>query len=134
MAGAELFLPLFALFSFTEFFADINFVIKIFVLMTLIWFVKNHIGTGPIAIVVTVGVAWFVFFDSWRFFGGVYVLYMLLLFGISTTIIDFFFVTAGSGGAGGSKGSPMNSGADMLGRMKMMQMARGGRKPPMGPG
>ncbi|MCH7902258.1 hypothetical protein IIC68_00740 [archaeon] len=111
-------LPIMFIGYFTELFGDINLIIKIFVLLTLISWVKNHVGTGPLSWILVVGMGYFILFDGWRIFGPIYVLYMLLMFGVSGVIIDFFFVGGGSGG-GNKKGaqSPVSSGVDIQRRM-----------------
>ena len=77
---------------FTELFNDYNLALKIFALLSIIAFVKNHVGTGPLGLAIMIGISWFILFDAWSFFGGVYVLYTLLTMGISGILIDFFFV------------------------------------------
>lgn len=86
-----------ALFTFTEFLTDINLVLKIFVLLTIISFVQNHLGRGALGLAVMGIFAWFILFDAWAFFGGVYLLYMLLMFGIAGIFVDFFFIGGGLG-------------------------------------
>ncbi len=81
-------------------FEDFNIVIKIFVLLTIISFLKNHLGTGALSVALMLGFSWFVFFEAWAFFGGIYILYMLLAMGVSGIIIDFFFVSGGPGDQG----------------------------------
>jgi len=116
-------------FNFLELIADFNLVVKIFALMSIISFVKNHLGTGPVAIVVMVGMSWFILFDYWKFFGGIFILYSLLLAGISGVIIDFFFVGGMGGGSEPQQGmlSPVSSGADLQKRMKAIEAARRSR-------
>ncbi|MBN2067186.1 MAG: hypothetical protein JW744_01835 [Candidatus Diapherotrites archaeon] len=121
----EAMLPaLFVLFSITEFFGDMVFVLKIFVLLTIISFIVMHLGKGPLAIILIVGISWFVLFGAFWFFGSVYVLMMLLLFGVSGILIDFFFV----GGMGGpQEQTPISHGIDLKQkRGAMMAQARGG--------
>ncbi|MDO8427659.1 MAG: hypothetical protein Q7S92_00420 [Candidatus Diapherotrites archaeon] len=77
---------------FTEIFQDYNLALKIFALLSIISFVKNHVGTGPLGLAIMIGISWFILFDAWSFFGGVYVLYTLLTMGVSGILIDFFFV------------------------------------------
>jgi len=89
-----------SLFTFTQFFLDINLVLKIFVLLTIISFVQNHLGRGAVGLAVMGIFAWFILFDAWALFGGIYVLYMLLMFGIAGVMVDFFFITGGMGGGG----------------------------------
>ena len=120
---------MFPLFIF-ELFNDFNLIIKIFVLMTLVSWVKNHVGTGPMSWILVGGMGYFILFDGWKIFGPIYVLYMLLMFGVSGVIIDFFFVGGGSGGGGEQKGmeSPVSSGVDIQRRMAS-QAAQKMRRP-----
>ena len=89
----------FVLFNIFEMIADFTIVLKIFALMAIVSFVRMHLGDSPLAIVIILGMGWFILFDYWKFFGGLYVLYMLLIFGASTILIDFFFVSGGHGGS-----------------------------------
>ncbi|MDO8537983.1 MAG: hypothetical protein Q7S21_03810 [archaeon] len=82
----------------TDFFTDINLVIKIFVLMTIISFVNNHIENKALKIVVFLVLSFFIIFDYWALFGGIYILYMLLMLGISGILVDIFFVSGMMGG------------------------------------
>ena len=97
---------------------DMVFVLKIFVLMTIIAFVIQHLGKGPLAILVIIVLSWFIVFDYFKFFGGVYVLYMLVTLGFSGILIDFFFVNPGSGqpNEGG-----ISSGKDFMARQSQIQ-------------
>ena len=74
---------MFALLSIGEFFSDMVFVLKIFVLLTIISWVIMHLGKGPLSIVLIIGISWFVLFDAFWLFGGTYVLMMLLTLGIA---------------------------------------------------
>ncbi|MBU1120369.1 MAG: hypothetical protein ABIE23_03940 [archaeon] len=78
-----------------EFFSDMNFVLKIFVLLTIISFIKMNIGTGALGIILMAGISYFVLFDLWKLFGGIYLMYMLLFLGLSHILVDFFFVSGG---------------------------------------
>ena len=123
--GLEFLAPLF----FGELFSDINIILKIFVLMTLVSWVNNHVGKGPLSLILIAGMGYFILFDGWKIFGPIYVLYMLLMFGISGVIIDFFFV--GGGGPPESKDggeSPVSTGIDIQRRMAS-QMANQPRRP-----
>ena len=119
-----------------ELFADINLIVKIFVLMTLISWVKNHLGTGPLSWILIAGMGYFILFDGWAIFGPIYILYILLMFGVSAVIIDFFFVGGAGSGAPEKEGpgSPVSSGVDIAKRMSAQRavgpaqrMIRGGR-------
>ena len=117
-------------------FTDLMLVLKIFVLLTIISFVRNHIGTGALSWVVIGLFAWFVLFDYWVFFGGIFILYTLLAFGVGQLIIDYMFVSQGFGAQPqqGEPESPMGHGADVLHRMeaaKRMQGVLKTREPPV---
>ena len=102
----------------SELSGDMIFVLKIFVVMTIIAFVTQHLGKGPLAILVIVVLSWFIVFDYFRFFGGVYVLYMFVTLGFSGILIDFFFVNPGSGqpNEGG-----ISNGKDFMARQSQIQ-------------
>ncbi len=130
----NLIIPSLAFLGIMEFFSDMILVLKIFVLLTIVSWVVMHLGKGPLAIVLIVGISWFVLFDQFWFFGGVYVLMMLLMLGIAGIFIDMFFVFPGF--AAGSSGAPeakMSSQGGVMQRMKLFHKAPGGRKlpPPM---
>lgn len=112
-------LPL--LFFVFEFFGDMIFVLKIFVLLTIISFIMNHLGKGPLAIVIVIGFSYFMLFSPFAwFFEITYILMMLLLMGAAGILIDFFFV---GGGSGGGEPSPVSSGADLAKRTAMAHKA-----------
>ncbi len=133
---------------FGEFFSDANFLLKLFVLMAIVQYAMMHLGKTPMAYAIIAAFSYFVFFsDLWALFGGVYLLYMLFMIGISGIIIDFFFVTQGAQGApGAGQGetdprSPVDSGRDLAERMHQIQgrghaphPGMGMRPPPMRPG
>jgi len=105
-------------------FSDMILVLKIFTLMAIIAFVMQHLGKGPLAILIIVGISWFVVFDYFAFFGGIYVLWILLSFGLTGVIIDFFFVNPG----GGVEKTPgISTGGEFMARQAQMQKARRGR-------
>ncbi len=108
-----------AVLFFGELFGDLNFIIKVFVLMTLASWVKNHLGSTPLSWILVAGLGYFILFDGWAIFGPIYVLYMLLGFGVSSILIDFFFVGAG-GPPAQEEGmeSPVSSGVDIAKRMR----------------
>ena len=78
--------------------------------MTIISYVTNHLGKGPLAILLIAVLSWFIIFDYFMFFGGIYVLYMLLALGVGSVVVDMFFVTptAGGHGGGGEEEPPMS--------------------------
>lgn len=101
---------------------DFQLVVKLFALITIANFVRNHVQ-GPLAVAIIVGMGWFILFDYWWFFGGIFVLYTLLMLGVSGIMIDFFF-TRGMGGEGVETGQAKGSSGDVamrLAKAKMMQ-------------
>jgi len=76
---------------FEELFGDMNFVLKIFVLMTIFSYVTQHLGKGPIAIIIVLVISWMIF-SNFAIFGSIYVLYMLVLFGVTQILMDFFIL------------------------------------------
>jgi len=76
---------------FEELFGDMNFVLKIFVLMTIFSYVTQHLGKGPLAIIIVVVISWMIF-SNFAIFGSIYVLYMLVLFGVTQILMDFFIL------------------------------------------
>jgi hypothetical protein len=111
---------------FEELFGDMNFVLKIFVLMTIVSYVTQHLGKGPLALIIIAVIAWMIF-SNFAIFGSVYVLYMLVLFGATQIMMDFFILAPQammeqSMQKGGETENQPN-GADMADRQrKMMQM------------
>lgn len=111
-------LELFLLAGIFEFFSDMMLVLRIFVFISIASFVLTHLGKGPIAIVLIVGL--FVIMTSpafFWFFGSVYVLMTLLMMGASGILIDFFFIT-NTGQMPAVQDGPVNSGADIAKRMQ----------------
>lgn len=113
-------LPVLDIFGIFEFFGDLNFIVKIFAFIMLVSWVKNHVGSGPVAWILVAGLAYFILFDGWALFGPIYVLYMLLMFGVSGILIDFFFISAGGPPPPPEEGmeSPVSSGIDVQRRMQ----------------
>lgn len=85
--------------------------------MTIYSWVRNHIQNTALGLVIFFAITFFVVFDMWLLFGGIYIFWMLLMFGISQILIDFFFITPASGGG---KDSPVSSGGDIAARQRQM--------------
>ncbi|MFH1255680.1 MAG: hypothetical protein V1494_00135 [Candidatus Diapherotrites archaeon] len=117
---------MFFLFSIMEFAGDFNLVLKILVLLTIANFSLTHLGKGPMSWIVIIGFAYFVLFSNlWLLFGGVYLLYMLLMFGFGHILIDFFFISAGSGPKPEEEmESPVSHGVDLAKRQNQLAHAR----------
>jgi hypothetical protein len=81
-----------ALLFIDELFSDMTLVLKIFVLLTIVSYVTQHLGKGPIALIVIAALSWFIIFDYFYIFGGIYILYMLVMFGATQILMDFFIL------------------------------------------
>ncbi len=106
-----------------EFFSDFTLVLKIFVFLTIVSFVKNHVGNNVIAIVITILFSWYALFVAFAFFGTIYLLYTLLLLGVSGIVIDFFFVSQSAGHQNLQDNSPVSSGYDIVKRQVASRQA-----------
>jgi len=121
---------------FGELTGDLTFVLKIFVLMAIYSYVMNHIGKGPLGIFIFGLIAWLIIFDYFAIFGTIYILYILLAFGLTSVIIDFMFITPGAKPPGADgMGDPVSNGkdyaerqADLNRRHGMLQGMMGGRR------
>lgn len=113
---------------------DMILVLKVFVLLTIISYVLQHLGKGPLAILLIAVISYFVIFDYFYIFGGIYVLYMLAVFGGVQIMVDFFFaaphaLSMGQEQQGGEGAEAHMSGHEFRERQKhMMHLRR------MGPG
>lgn len=111
---------------FEELFGDMNFVLKIFVLMTIFSYVTQHLGKGPLAIIIVVVISWMIF-SNFAIFGSVYVLYMLVLFGVTQILMDFFILAPQAMmeqnmGGGGVENQPNSK--DMGDRQRQLMQMR----------
>lgn len=104
-----------------ELFSDMTLVLKIFTLLAIFAFITQHLGKGPIQVIVLLFISWFVIFDYFLIFGGIYVLYMMMALGFSGIVIDFFFVNPGRAPPPGAP----NSGKDVLARQNQLDRLRG---------
>ncbi|MEK6958517.1 MAG: hypothetical protein AABW59_00565 [archaeon] len=117
-----------------DLFGDMTVVLKIFTLMAIISYITNHLGKGPIALIIITVISSFIIFDFFALFGGIYILYILLGMGLTGVIIDIFFVTPmappkGQEGGGAPSGEPISNGKDFTERQAhYMSMMRGGKR------
>ena len=119
---------LFVAFGIFEFGQDMLFVLKIFMLLTIISFVWQHLGKGPVAIVIIAGLSYLMLASpfSW-FFESVYVVMTLLMFGIGGVLVDFVFAFPG---IGAGMESQVGSGKDAADRSKKFSEGRERMHPP----
>lgn len=71
--------------------SDIDLILKIFVLMMIISFVKNHIEDQKLAVIVMAIMGYVILFDLWKIFLPAFGLYMLFAFGVMGIFVDLFF-------------------------------------------
>jgi len=81
-----------------NFLTDFDFVIKIFFVLTVIAFVRQKITHNTLSLVlISVAIIGMVFL-WWPFFRATYIIYVILTIGITSILVDMFFVTMGHGG------------------------------------
>jgi len=102
---------------FGELLGDLTFILKIFVLMGVFSYVMNHVGKGPLGVFIFALISWLVIFDYFAIFGSIYILYILLTFGLISVIIDFMFITPGPAPKAPGMGEPVGSGKDFTSRI-----------------
>jgi hypothetical protein len=107
---------------FDGLFSDMSLVLKIFVMMTIFGYVTQHLGKGPLAVLIILGMGYFILFDQWKFFGGIYVLYVLVLLGIGGVVVDFMFITPSAHGA--NPGGQVSNGKDFMARQSAISKLR----------
>lgn len=109
---------------------DMMLVLKIFVILTIISYVVQHLGKGPLAIIIIALMSWFILFDQFMIFGGIYLLYMMAIFGGVGILMDFFIVGPQIMASGQMQQMGESEGETMTGRemqerqRHMMQMRR----------
>lgn len=90
----------------SETISDLSLAIKIFVLLTIIYFVRNHLGGGLISTIVILIFAYFVIFAKWHLFGPLYIIYIIMVLGVGGIFMDFFFLKQQSMGMEGGGPPP----------------------------
>ncbi|MCX8190453.1 MAG: hypothetical protein N3F05_04480 [Candidatus Diapherotrites archaeon] len=123
-----LWLTLLNILLFWEIISDFMLVLKIFAIITIISFVLNHVESKPLAAILIVAISWFVVFEWWQFFGGIYLLYTLITLGISGMLVDFFFISGMAGDRTPQQvaddNSPVSSSLDLAQRKERLEAAR----------
>lgn len=123
-----LLIPLMYILLFWEIISDFMLVLKIFAIITIISFVLNHVENKPLAAILILAISWFVVFEYWQFFGGIYLLYALITLGISGMLVDFFFISGMAGDRvpqqAADDNSPVSSSLDLAQRRERLEAAR----------
>jgi hypothetical protein len=80
-----------------NFLTDFDFVIKIFFVLTVIAFVRQKITHNTLSLLfISIAIIGMVFL-WWPFFRATYLVYVILTIGITSVLVDMFFVTMGHG-------------------------------------
>jgi hypothetical protein len=126
IANSSFTLQNFQMLFINEFVMDMLFLFKLITLLAIITFVQQHLGKGVLSIMVIAGLSAVILIDNlFWLFGGLYLIYLLLVMGFSSIIIDFFFVSPapmpkGPEG-GGPEGEPISNGKDFTERQHSFQ-------------
>ncbi|MDO8648048.1 MAG: hypothetical protein Q7R70_06590 [Candidatus Diapherotrites archaeon] len=107
------------------FFEEMYFVIQVFIMISIISFILNHLGKGLLSIILIIVMFYVVFILIPAISIGAFMIYTLLMAGVSTLFVDFFFITAGQPGQQQQQGEerPDVLGTDVKERQKQLQHA-----------
>ena len=83
---------------FLNIFSDFNFVLKIFFFIFIVGFVRQKITHNVLALILISLAVIFLIFFYWQLFKWVYMNYILITMGVSSILVDFFFVSMGGEG------------------------------------
>ena len=101
---------------------DFQFLVQLFIAVSIASFVLNHLGKGAPAIV-AIGVLFFIVFVMIPLLAEfTFIIYLLLMTGISSLIVDFFFVSMNTQGKQGQ--SQEITGIDVQHRQHAMHQAQ----------
>lgn len=84
---------------FLGIFEDFYFIMQIFILLTVMSFVFNHYGKNGWSYVIIAVMCYIVFFVIPGLSFGIFLIQVLLGAGVSSLLVDFFFLTQNHGGA-----------------------------------
>jgi len=101
-----------------NFFADLDFIIKIAFIVFLVVFVKQRITKNWLAITAIVIACIILIFFYWPLIGATYVIYVLITIGIGGVLVDIFFVTMGEAHGGKAQGQGAPDPRQMLGQQE----------------
>jgi hypothetical protein len=80
---------------FLSFFQDFDFVLQLFLILTIITFIRRRVTHNTLALVlISIGVMVMIFL-FWPVFKIGYIFYILLTIGVAGVFVDFFFISAG---------------------------------------
>lgn len=93
---------------FGEFFSDMGFILRIFLLVAVLGFINQHIENKILKTVVALFMLYITVFVNWKVFGTIYFIYAILGMGVSSIVVDYFFMSnmGGHPQEGGQKQGP----------------------------
>jgi hypothetical protein len=83
---------------FLSMLSDFDIILKIFFFIFIVGFVRQKITHNVLALIIISIAVIFLVFVYWAEFRWVYILYVLITMGISSIVVDFFFVSMGGEG------------------------------------
>ena len=113
-------------FFFLGMVSDFQFVIQIFIMVTVISFILNHLGKGVISIILILVMFYVIFILIPGLSEAVFLIYTLLMAGVSSLLVDFFFITGAGIGAQQQQGEekPDVIGTDVQARREALEKAQ----------
>ena len=107
--------------------SDFQFVIQVFIMVAVISFILNHLGKGLLSIILILAMFYVIFILIPGLSEMVFLLYTLLMAGVSTLLVDFFFITGtGVGQQEQGQERPDVTGTDVQARREGLDKARHG--------
>jgi len=105
--------------------SDFQFVIQVFIMVAVISFILNHLGKGLLSIILILAMFYVIFILIPGLSEMVFLLYTLLMAGVSTLLVDFFFITGtGIGQQQQEQERPDVTGQDVQARQQGLEKAR----------
>lgn len=75
-----------------EFFSDMGFILRIFLLVAVIGFINQHVENKVLKTIVAIFMLYITIFVDWRVYGTIYLVYTILGLGASSIVVDYFFI------------------------------------------
>lgn len=91
-----------------EFFSDMGFILRIFLLVAVLGFINQHIENKILKTVVAIFMLYITVFVDWKVYGVIYFVYAILGMGVSSIVVDYFFMSNMSGGHEAQQQQPMD--------------------------
>jgi len=80
-----------------SFLEDIDFVIKIFFVLTVVAFIRQKVTHNTLSLIIISAAIIGMVFLWWPLFRATYIIYVILTIGITSVLVDMFFVSMGHG-------------------------------------